>query len=94
MTDIIPSEATTSLTTRIVSEHWTTMHNGFHCVGCDWRGNGPDEDYGRATRRHVAEVVERELREQIAGDIESLLDNSEGDDMVLECAKIARGFAA
>ena len=60
------------LTASIVSEHWTTMHNGFHCVGCDWRGNGRDEDFGAATRRHVAEVTEAAMREQIAREIEAL----------------------
>lgn len=61
----------------IAKTHWTTTHEGFHCVGCGWNDVGTHEDYGHAARRHVAEVAlaaptappvvdEAQVRERIA----------------------------
>lgn len=41
----------------------------------------------------AAPLIEAQVRIQITGDIEALLDNTEGDDIVLEAARIARGHS-
>ncbi|GAA3218004.1 hypothetical protein ACFP63_08770 [Oerskovia jenensis] len=71
----------------IAETHWTTTHEGFHCVGCGWRGNGPHEDYGHAARRHVAEVALAVLpappvvdEAEIARDLHEASPNFEGVD--------------
>lgn len=74
---------------KIAETHWTTNHEGFHCVGCGWRDVGRHEDLGHAARRHVAEVAlaalpappvvdEAEVRERIAQDIEAQAYDADG----------------
>lgn len=58
-----------ALSDRIAAEHWFTGNNGWHCVGCGYSDIGRGEDYGAASRRHLADVAERAVRDAIVAEL-------------------------
>ena len=59
------------LSVKVAREHWFTMNNGWHCVGCGYSDYAEANDHGYtlAERRHLAEVTEAAVRETIAADM-------------------------
>lgn len=88
-----------ALSDRIAAEHWFTLHEGWHCVGCGYSDIGRGEDFGAASRRHLADVTERAVRDAIAQQLEAMplgthIDRVSGRTMAhavrTEASRIAR----